>query len=337
LAVSTRVFVDRLAGFIRATSPPEAGYFRETIRAAVGALRSDPPSLRPPDPAGRPGGLLQLDREIPTVVVPDIHGRRELLLRVLAYQTAPGARTLQLLARGRLQVLCLGDGMHAEARAARRWRSARGEFDDDWHRHENMDQEMTESLGVMGMVMEAKRAFPGHFHFLKGNHENITNEEGGGNFPFRKFAEEGRMVLSWMRRFYGEEILASLAAFEKELPLLAVGRGFMASHAEPGRFFSRERIIDGRGDAEVVAGLTWTDNGESEPGTVEAMLRSYLGPEGTVYFAGHRAVDADALRPAGPFVQLHDPTRMTMALLDAGGEIDLEAAIRRLAGDVDAG
>jgi hypothetical protein len=335
--VRARDFVDGLAGFIRAASPPEAGSFRETVQGALDALRSEPPAVRPPDHAGRPGGLLQLDRGVPTVVVPDIHGRRELLLRVLGYRVGQGARTLALLARGRIQILCLGDGMHAEGRAARRWRSALGEFRDGWRRHDSMDEEMTESLGVMGIVMEAKRAFPGHFHFLKGNHENITNEEGGGNYPFRKFALEGLMVVSWMRQFYGEELLASLASFEKELPLLAVGNGFLASHAEPRSVFPRERVIEGRGDAEVVAGLTWTDNGESEPGTVEEMLRHYLGTEGRFYFAGHRAVDGDAPRPGGPFVQLHDPARMTMAWLEAGGEIDLEAAIRRLAGDADAG
>ena len=331
----TRDFVDRLAGFIRAASPPDPVSFRETIQAAVDALRSEPPAVRPPDREARPGGLLQLDREIPTLVVPDIHGRRELLLRVLGYRTADGTRALQLLARGRIQVLCLGDGMHAEARAARRWRSALGEFQGGYGVHQDMDQEMTESLGVMGIVMEAKRAFPGHFHFLKGNHENITNEEGGGNFPFRKFALEGLMVVSWMRQFYGEDLLASFAAFEKELPLLAVGRGFLASHAEPRRFFARERVIEGRGDAEVVAGLTWTDNGQSEPGTVEEMLRAWLGPEGKLYLAGHRAVDSDAPRPAGPFVQLHDPDRMTVAWLDAGGEIDREAAIRPLEAGTD--
>ena len=50
------------------------------VARAIAAL-AEPPALRPPDRAGRPGGLLHLDREIPTVVVPDIHGRRELLLR----------------------------------------------------------------------------------------------------------------------------------------------------------------------------------------------------------------------------------------------------------------
>jgi hypothetical protein len=226
--------------------------------------------------------------------------------------------------------------MHAEARAAARWRAAFEEFRGGYRRHENMDEEMRESLGVMGIIMEAKRAFPSHFHFLKGNHENIANEQGDGNFPFRKFAMEGLMVVSYMRQFYGEEVLAAMARFEKELPLLAVGRGFLVSHAEPRAFFPRERVIGYRGDAEVVAGLTWTDNGEAEPSSVDAMLEHYLGEDsrGAYYFAGHRPVEGTfGLRAGGRFVQIHNPGRMTIACLPAEGDIDLERDIRVIGED----
>ncbi len=336
MAGRTLAFVNRLADFLRADAPPPAETLQETVAAAIAALQAEPPELRPADSAGRPGGLLELDPHIPTIIVPDIHGRRELLLAVLAYRVAPQARTLQLLSRGRIQVLCLGDGMHAEARAAARWRTAQGEFQDGFRTPPSMDEEMTESLGVMGIVMEAKRSFPGHFHFLKGNHENVANEEGGGNHPFRKFAAEGLMVASWIRRFYGEELLDALARFEKELPLLAVGRGFLASHAEPLRLFPRPRVVEFRGDADLVLGLTWTDNGEAEPGSVEEMLGHYLGgseAERAYYFAGHRPVDSEAPRPAGRFVQLHDPNRFTIAVLPPEGELDLAAVIRQLGRD----
>ena len=93
---------------------------------------------------------------------------------------------------------------------------------------------MRESLGLMEMVMECKSAFPGRFHFLKGNHENIANEEGGGNHPFVKFALEGFMVADYMRLLLRRRrSWPATTSFEKELPLLAVGSGFLASHAEP--------------------------------------------------------------------------------------------------------
>ncbi len=330
-----RAFVERLSGYVRSPAPPEGASLLASVQGALAALQAEAPERRPPDREGRPGGLLQLDPGIPTILVPDIHGRRELLLRVLAYAVQPGMRTLQALARGLIQVLCLGDGMHAEARAAERWRAALAEFHDDYRRHESMDEEMRESLGVMGIVMEAKKCFPSHFHFLKGNHENIANTEGGGNFPFRKFALEGLMVVSYMRRFYGEEVLDAMARFERDLPILAVGRGFLASHAEPRIFYPRERVIEYRDDADVVEGLTWTDNDEADQSSVDEMLEHYLGAEstGAFYFAGHRPVPgAFGLRAGGRFVQLHNPERLTIACLAAEGGIDLGRDVRGIGG-----
>jgi len=230
---------------------------------------------------------------------------------------------LERLEAGELQVLCLGDGMHAEARAARRWKAAQREFLDGYRRHAHMDEEMRESLGLMQMVMECKAALPRLFHFLKGNHENIANEEGEGNHPFVKFALEGFMVAEYMRLFYGEEVLAGHYEFEKLLPLLAAGTGFLASHAEPARFFSCEQVVGSRGDPEVVLGLPWTGDGEAEEGSVGRMLEHYLGPvAGTFYFGGHRPVRGFNLRADGRYVQIHDPERWVLALLPADGGID---------------
>jgi hypothetical protein len=331
-----QAFVETLSGYVRSPAPPGGALLLASTQGALAALEAETRDRRPPDREGRPGGLLQLDPGIPTILVPDIHGRRELLLRVLGYAAQPGMRTMEALALGRIQVLCLGDGMHAEARAADRWHAALGEFQEDYRRHESMDEEMRESLGVMGIVMEAKRSFPSHFHFLKGNHENIANAEGDGNYPFRKFALEGLMVVSYMRRFYGEEVLAAMARFEKALPLLATGRGFLASHAEPRTFFPRERVIEYRGDPEVVAGLTWTDNGEAAQSSVDAMLEHYLGADspGAFYFGGHRPVPGRfGLRAGGRFVQLHNPGRMAIACLAAEGDIDLGRDIRGIGED----
>ena len=326
-----RPFVTRLAELFRGTEPPDADAFHQTIEGALDALRSEPAPIRPPDREGRPGGVVHLSRDLPTLIVPDIHGRMDFFIRVLGYEPEPGAKALTLMAQGRLQILCLGDGMHAESRAAARWKAALDEFNNGFRRRESMDEEMRESLGVMGMVMEAKRYFPEHFHFLKGNHENIANESGGGNFSFRKFALEGLMVAAYMRQFYGEEILGMMAAFEKELPLLAVGHGFLASHAEPAEPLVEERVIEYRQDPQVVTGLTWTDNGEADPENVPAMLEAYLGEEaaGAYYFGGHRAVEGGyRLRAGGRFVQIHDPSRFVIAWCAPSGGIDLDRDVR---------
>lgn len=332
---------ERLREIYARREPPEQGSYLSLLRAVQEILGTEPENVRPADPEGNPGGLVLLDRELPTVVVPDLHARMDFFLGVLDWEAEEGRKTIDLLADGRLQVVCLGDGVHSEGRAARRWRAALDEFQEEYRVHASMDAEMRESLGVMGMVMEVKRSFPGRFHFLKGNHENITNELGDGNFPFRKFALEGMMTLDYMERFYGEETVRAYALFEKALPLLAVGRGFLISHAEPGAFFERERIVAYRQHPEVVSGLTWTDNDEAEPGSVQRMLDSYLGEEeGSrgFYFTGHRPVSGRfRLRADGRLVQIHDPERFMIAHLPGTAEIDPKRNVRTIEYHADEG
>ncbi len=323
----------RLSEIYHGSGPPEPAVYGKLVESALAVLAREPAEVRPADANGRPGGLVQLAR-LPTVVVPDIHARMDFLLSVLGWEVEEGCRVIELLQAGRMQVVCLGDGVHAEGRASRRWRAALKEFQDGYQSHESMDEEMRESLGVMGMVMEIKRAFPSHFHFLKGNHENIGNESGSGNRPFRKYALEGLMVLAYMLQFYGPALVSDYARFEKELPLLAVGSGFLLSHAEPARFFPRERVIGYRDDPEVVAGLTWTDNDEAEPGSVARMLAGYLGEEAAqdaYYFGGHRpAIGAYRLRAEGRYVQIHDPDRFVVALLRPSGGIEPARDVREI-------
>jgi hypothetical protein len=305
-------------------TPPTPEAYAGALERARRVLAEEPPEVRPADPRGLPGGVVRLALEMPTLLVPDLHARLDFFLGLLEWRPAGGASVLERLGEGSLQVLCLGDGMHAEARAARRWKAAQREFADGYRRHPRMDEEMRESLGLMQMVMECKSAYSSSFHFLKGNHENIANEEGGGNHPFVKFALEGFMVADYMRRFYGEEILAGHYEFEKQLPLLAVGNGFLASHAEPAEFYPWERVVAFRDDPQVVLGLTWTSDGEAEADSVRRMLEHYLGEaERTYYFGGHRPVRGGyGLRADGRYVQLHDPERWVLALLPADGRIE---------------
>jgi hypothetical protein len=327
---------ERLREIFQRETPPDAARFMETIKAARHVLNEESVSARPPDANGNAGGLVTLSRGIPTLIMPDLHARMDFFIRVLDYEIEDGGKAIDLLWDGRAQAVCVGDGVHSEARALVRWREAFKEFREGYRRHRNMDEEMRESLGVMEMVMEAVRCFPDNFHFLKGNHENIANELGGGNFPFRKFALEGLMVLEYMRKFYGEELLREYALFEKDLPLLAMGRGFLVSHAEPAAFFSREDVIEYRSRPEVVSGLTWTDNGQAEKDSVRRMLLHFLGEEegrNGLYFGGHRPVSGGfALRAEGRYVQIHDPDRFVIAHLPAEGDMDLYRDIRPLDG-----
>lgn len=329
----------------RRSTPPEPGPYLSTVQAATAALLSEAPELRPPDTTGNPGGLLRLHPGLPTIIVPDLHARRGFLMTLLDSKPPVGFMELAsgdtsdgtpgtaaesagtvfaLLATGRLQVLCLGDGFHAESRAIARWRSAYREFTHGFRSHKAMDQEMAEGLGLMEIVMLAKTAFPGHFHFLKGNHENVLNETGNGNYGFYKFVDEGAMVRVYLDRFYGHTFVQTYAAFEKGLPLFAVGPRFLASHAEPARAFAEEELIDAALLPEVVEGLTWTGNDEAWPGSVAAMLESFLPEVQTPrYITGHRPVEGlFHERSGGLHLQIHNPDRQVVAWVRADRDVE---------------
>ena len=314
--------------FLRRTLP-ESEKYQERVDAAIAALDSESPPSRPLDSLGRPGSLIRLAPDIPTVIVPDLHARTDFLASLLLQSQPDGRTVLDALDTGTLQILCLGDGFHAEARAAQRWKKAWEEFSGGYRRRVAMKAEMRESLALMEMVMICKAAFPARFHFLKGNHENVLNEEGEGNHPFRKFAAEGIMVAGFLEMFYGRDFLDRYAAFEKRLPLFAVGPRFLASHAEPREPYPEEALIDARLDPEVVLGLTWTDNGEAEPSSVSALLdRYHPGNPKARYFTGHRPVRGSYRElSGGRHLQIHNPDRFLVAWVMPNRDFDPELDI----------
>lgn len=308
---------------------PDKEEYLKVLDAVHLALDGEEEEYRPRSDKGDPGGLIYLDPDLDTIVVPDLHARMNFFLNILLKEEPGDATVLEKLNAEEIQIVCVGDGFHAEARAIKRWLAAFQEYSGSYKKHKNMDEEMRESLGLMEMVMEVKSCFPRHFHFLKGNHENITNEQGDGNYSFGKFAYEGAMVTYWVQQFYGEEFLSRYYHFEKKLPLLAVGRNFLVSHAEPEIFFPEKSIIEYRDDPDVVYGLTWTDNDAAEDGSVHAMLNHYLdSADGTYYFGGHRPIEGSYYQRAGGcYVQIHNPNRFVIAYLKADKDIDLEEDI----------
>ncbi|MBN2657099.1 MAG: metallophosphoesterase [Spirochaetales bacterium] len=324
---------EQITKILKRTSVPDPLEYLKKVEDCLEVLTSEEAPVRPRRTDGGPGGIINLLKGIPTIIVPDLHARMNLIGSLVNLQSEEGG-FYELMAEEKLQVLCVGDGFHRELDAKERWQDAFREYEKGFKKHVAMDEEMRESLGLMEMIMELKCAFPRNFHFLKGNHENIGNEEGGGNHPFRKFAYEGDMVRTWVLQFMGEEFLNKYSVFEKLLPLLAIGENFLVSHAEPLRFFSEEEVTDYTGEA--VHGLTWTANGEAEEGGVRQMLDIYLPEDvskGALYLGGHRIItEKYRLRAGGDFVQIHNPWKYQIVFLKPGCPIDLEKDIIEIPG-----
>ncbi len=281
------------------------------LSRVIEILKNENENIRPRDDEGNPGGLIKLKNDIPTLIISDLHSRRDYLINALFDQRQRKLTNLTLMSENKLQIVCLGDGMHSEQRGAMRWKQAFNEFQNGFEDSPAMDEEMMESFSTMLMIMQLKITCPENFHFLKGNHENILNEQGHGNHPFAKFALEGAMVREYVKINYGEDFLNSYAEFEKLMPVFALGKNFVISHAEPLKTYSQDRIINYKKHPEVIEGLTWTDNNESEKGSVQKMLKAFL-PEQDIkkvfYFGGHRQVAKKYNRRAGGnYIQVNNP------------------------------
>ncbi len=302
-------------------SPPSSEEITDQIGSAVETLATEDTHIRPRDGGARPGGLVHLRPGVPLLVLPDIHGRVGFLTSVLnSAFVAHGIDVplIDALDAGRAQVVMVGDYVHGESRARHRWVRALEEFAGGYRRHSAMDEEMRENLTVLRIVALLKNAYPQLVHALKGNHENIRNEEGEGNHQFGKFVYEGAMVADYMNRFFTNAAVDAVYDFEKSLPLFCVGTQTLISHAEPARFFDRDEIVEYRNRADVVEGFTWTDNDAAETDSVKRMIEHYLPEvalEEAIYIGGHRPVPGRyRLRAEGRYVQIHNPDRYIVAI-----------------------
>ena len=315
----------------RGSYPPPAR-LAELTEGAIEALRAEEPSVRPRAAAGEPGGLVALGAPF-VAVVPDLHARAGLLADLLASEP-PASRNLAgsafvgttlaaMALDGRLAILCLGDVLNAEGKAAQaRWTRAMDDLASGGVRsllNSAMDEEMGLSLSALCLVMRLKARLGAAFHCLKGNHDNLANSSLDGDLSFRKYALEGAMGAEWSRLRYGEAALDAVRRYELLLPLVAAGRAFCASHAEPAFPVTAPDLLEYRSQPALVRALIWTADGQADEGAVAESLAALLGgrADGGLWLAGHRPVPgAFGLRPGGRLLQIHNPGRSQIAWID---------------------
>ncbi|NQU63194.1 MAG: hypothetical protein HQ517_02760, partial [SAR324 cluster bacterium] len=140
----------------------------ERLEKAITTLENESVKWRPEDRGGQSGGFILLSPDVPTLVVPDLHGRSDYLPDLLSFKLNDKT-VYELLKVGRIQIVCVGDGMHSEKRGKARWQIAFSEYKNNFEDCPAMTAEMTENFQTMAMVMKLKSTFPEYFHFLKGN------------------------------------------------------------------------------------------------------------------------------------------------------------------------
>ncbi len=325
--------LEALSDFARRDQLELPGTYQAAIEAVVDVLSQQGTLPRLPD--------------LPTIIIPDLHARRTMLIDILNAQvgesSSTGEKVFELLQRGRINVVCVGDIVHSEE--ASNWVI---NHDGEWTA-ELLDKEMVRSLGMGAMVMYLKLQFPEHFYCLRGNHDDMAGEMG----PFRKFVGlrrdeqdevvfvDGRPVLTgdkgeselvrdWVlaREGWGQAFLEAWTQFERVLPLFAQGSYFVVSHTLPRIPLSEAALRDPNRPREIVLELT-SRRGVNSTAITETL--DNLGIRSIVqrWFYGHTPVreetnggeygkyeeDLDGL-----LIRLNNPKHYVFACVPASGD-----------------
>lgn len=301
---------------------PSSRNLSTLLHRVVDVLLNEDESYRPSFDDEK-GSLLEFNDSLPIVIVPDLHARYDFFKALLDY-VLEGEKIIDLIAQKKLRLIFLGDGLHTELNTKERWVQAYDKFLQGQFINSYIKKEMAEGLALMTEIMRLKISYPFFVHFLKGNHENILNEESYGNSPFGKFVMEGEMVKAFMLSYYGKEITEQYANFEYLLPLFIIGKGYLISHAEPERAYTKKELIEAKSNAKIVRGLTWTKNDQVSGKAVVKLLERFQKdfPQAR-YFSGHRIVENRlSYRAEGKLVQIHDSKINQFVYLKTGDDFN---------------
>jgi hypothetical protein len=265
------------------------------------------------------GGLVQIPGDVPTLILPDLHAQRGYLTAALS-QRVDGKVAFDLLKAGKLNVLCLGDAMHSEQRHQIRWMQAEKDFLEG-RKSPSLEAEVAESLGLMVMIFELKASYPGHFFFVRGNHEDMDPQ-----LPYAKFTRvgESNLVKAWVTKNWSEKFLKEWTAVEGSLPLMATGASFVGSHAPPESALTPEAIRNR--SAAAFRALCWSDNTRWIPGSAEetaflANCKRFQVTSQRPWIAGHRKVTEGLYRSQvdGKLIQINPIEGWVLILAPAKG------------------
>ncbi len=107
---------------------------------------------------GRHKGIATLEREdVPTIVISDIHARRDFLVNVLKYQI-DGESVHAKLKRGEINIVCVGDGMHSES--GKNWEVNLLKYDIDGFLAETTDRNVFDRVVEYKQALEAVAGKP---------------------------------------------------------------------------------------------------------------------------------------------------------------------------------
>ncbi len=195
-----------------------------TIQQVNDLLRDD--AYRAKDSSGVAGGLLELPHHLTPVVIGDIHGNMDNLLKILSENAF-----MRALENETAVLVFLGDLVHPDSEP----------YDD-----------MDASVLMMDFLFTLKLRYPRSVFFLRGNHDSFSTEVTKNLVPqamlWRKKLEQTR----------GTEYCDQMLQFYDLSPAVALSSDFVACHAGPPlNKVDPEKLINIRSFPALLHELMW--------------------------------------------------------------------------------
>ncbi|MBF0588279.1 MAG: metallophosphoesterase [Magnetococcales bacterium] len=182
---------------------------------------------RPLDHERRCGGLLQLSDQLTPLVVGDLHGQVDNLLKIISENHFLGG-----LERGKIALIILGDAVHSEID---------GQMDD-----------MASSMLMMDLIFKLKRRFPEQVHYILGNHDGFSETVMKAGIP------QGLLWKRHLKQNRGRAYIDLMERFYRRSPYCVISKHLVACHAGPAKGkVSREDLINMRENPRLIREITW--------------------------------------------------------------------------------
>lgn len=236
-----------------------------TIRS-VNALMANE-AYRPKNRQGWPGGLIELPGAAIPVIVGDLHGQVDNLLKILSENCL-----LDCLRCQTALLIILGDAVHSE-------------------QHQELGK-FESSMLIMDIIFRLKLAFPETVFYLRGNHDSFDPEISKNGIL------QGMLWRESLEKQRGGDYVAEMQLFYDLLPYLAVNDHLIACHAGPPRGeITKEDVINITGNPQLARELVTTRmqrphflSGYSKS-DVKQLRRSLQVPTKARLIVGHTPLD----------------------------------------------
>lgn len=192
--------------------PMTPGRALATIRGALAAFSSEP--YRQKNSQGTPGGLLEIPNSPTPVIIGDLHGQVDNLLKLLSENCL-----LACLKMKTAMLVFLGDAVHSEVA---------GEMD-------NFESSMT----IMDLIFLLKIHFPDNVFYLRGNHDSFSADLNKNGIL------QGELFRDALLSSRGTSYVETMETVYETLPYAIHTDTFIACHAGPPRQeITREDLVN---------------------------------------------------------------------------------------------